>query len=470
MKKLLSFLCFLATLGSVKGQNSPVGDWSGLMRVEAITLQLVFHVKAEGKGFSTTMDSPDQAAYDIKVYNTLWKAPTLTLQLPSMGAAFYGDLVGDSIVGSWTQSGHTFELVLTRIQAGGQSDTYKGAKIQTPQPPYDYDVEEVNFENKAAAIQLAGTLTKPKGEGPFPAVVLVSGSGPQDRDETILGHKPFHVLAHEFTRSGIAVLRYDDRGVGKSGGSFKGATTADFAGDAAAALAYLRGLNFVQPGKSGVVGHSEGGMVTLLLTQSSTKPDFIVMLAGPGLPIDEMLLLQTHAISATNGLPDSSIAQSLALNTRLYAIAKSELDDKKARKALEKEFTAYQQQQQAGKAGKPSKADKAAMQQQINALLDPWFRYFIRFNPLPYLQQLDIPLYAVNGSKDVQVTANENLRSISDQLDYQKTPQSRVQQYIGLNHLFQSSETGMPQEYGELRETFSPQVMADLIDWIKGLK
>lgn len=467
MKKLLFLLCLPITLGSVKGQNSPVGDWSGLMRVEAITLQIVFHVKEDGKGYSTTMDSPDQAAYDIKVYNTLWKAPTLTLQMPSMGAAFYGDLVGDSIVGSWSQAGHTIDLVLRRQQAGASSNTYKGEKIQTPQPPYDYDVQEVKFSNPSAGIQLAGTLTKPKGDGPFPAVVLVSGSGPQDRDETIFGHKPFHVLAHEFTRSGIAVLRYDDRGVGQSGGNFKGATTADFATDAAAALAYLRSLSFVQAGKSGVVGHSEGGMIALLLTKSENKPDFIITLAGPGLPSDELLLLQSYSIAVGSGLPDSTIAQSMALNTKLYAIAKSGSDSLSARKTLEKELTDFQKQQ---KPGKLSKTEKAAIQQQINTLVDPWFRYFIRFDPLPLLQQLDIPLYAINGSKDVQVTANENLRSIMDQLDYQKTPQSRVQQYVGLNHLFQSAETGMPQEYGELRETFSPQVMADMIAWIIGLK
>ncbi len=467
MKKLFFLLLLLPGLSSAQNKPSPVGNWSGLMSVEAITLQIVFHVKEDGKGFSTTMDSPDQSAYDIKVYNTIWKAPTLTLQLPSIGAAFYGDLIGDSIVGTWTQAGHTFDLVLSRITSGHKSDTFKGAKIQTPQPPYDYDVTEIRFDNSSAGIQLAGTLTKPRGEGPFPAVVLVSGSGPQDRDETIFGHKPFHVLAHEFTRNGIAVLRYDDRGVGQSAGKFQGATTADFASDAAAALAYLRSLNFVQAGKSGVLGHSEGGMVSLLLTQMPSKPDFILMLAGPGLPIDELLLLQSHAISANNGLADSSIAKTTALNSRLYAIAKSDLDSVKARKALEKELIAFQKQQRPGKL---SKADKAAIKQQINTLVDPWFRYFIRFNPLPLLHQLDVPLYAVNGSKDVQVTANENLRSIMDNIDYQKTPQSRVQQYVGLNHLFQSASTGLPQEYGELRETFSPQVMADLIDWIKALK
>lgn len=148
-----------------------------MLRVEAVTLKVVFHVKAEGDGFSTTMDSPDQAAYDIKVYNTVWKSPTLTLQLPSMGAVFYGDKIGDSIVGSWSQSGHTFDLVLERIKPGVDVDTYKGAKIQTPQPPFNYDIEEVSFTNQAAGISLAGTLTKPKGAGPFPAIVLVSGSG-----------------------------------------------------------------------------------------------------------------------------------------------------------------------------------------------------------------------------------------------------------------------------------------------------
>jgi len=467
MKKLLLFLYLLGFAGPLFAQNSPVGDWSGLLRVEAITIKIVFHVKAEGTAFATTMDSPDQAAYDIKVYNTLWKAPTLTLQLPAMESVFYGEMAGDSITGTWSQAGHSFDLILHREKAGETTDTYRGAKIQTPQGPFDYDIEEVSFNNKAAGIQLAATLTKPKGAGPFPVVVLVSGSGPQDRDETVVGHKPFHVLAHEFTKSGLAVLRYDDRGVGESGGVFKGATTADFASDAAAALRYVRSLAFVQANKAGLIGHSEGGMIALLLANADNKPDFIVTLAGPGIAIDNLLLLQSQAISLTSGIADSTIARTLALNAKLYAILKSVTDSSQARKMLEKEFVAFQKQQ---KPGKLSKSDKTMLNKQLNSLLDPWFRYFIRFDPVPLIQQLDIPLYATNGSKDVQVTANENLRSFMDNLDYFKSPQSRIQQYIGLNHLFQSAESGSPQEYGSLRETFSPQVMADIIDWIYGLK
>jgi len=463
MKKLLLLLLFCGIIGQLNAQMGPEGNWSGLMRVEAITLKVVFHVKAEAAGYSTTMDSPDQSAYDIKVYNTLWKAPTLTLQLPSMGAVFYGDMQGDSIIGSWTQAGHTFDLVLQREKEGAELDTYKGAKIQTPQGPFSYDIEEVFFTNEAAGIRLAGTLTKPKGDGPFPAVVMVSGSGPQDRDETIMGHKPFHVLAHEFTRSGIAVLRYDDRGVGQSTGKFSGASSADFAEDAAAALAFIRSKSYVQVGKAGILGHSEGGMIALILATGPNKPDFIISLAGPCIAIDELLLLQSQAISATMGTADSTIAKSLAINAKLYAIVKAEKDSVKARKMLEKELISFHKQQ---KTGKMSKADKAALKQQLNTLLDPWFRYFIRFDPVPLIKQLDIPVFAANGSKDVQVTANENMRSMMDNLDYMKSPKSRVQQYIGLNHLFQSAETGLPQEYGELRETFSPQVMSDLIEWI----
>lgn len=466
MKKRLLLLLFCGIFSQLKAQMNPEGNWSGLMRVEAITLKIVFHVKAEAAGYSTTMDSPGQSAYDIKVYNTLWKAPTLTLQLPNMGAVFYGDMQGDSIIGSWTQAGHTFDLVLQREKEGAELDTYKGAKIQTPQGPFSYDIEEVFFTNEAAGIRLAGTVTKPKGDGPFPAVVLVSGSGPQDRDETIMGHKPFHVLAHEFTRSGIAVLRYDDRGVGKSTGKFSGASSADFAGDAAAALAFVRSKNFVQVGKAGILGHSEGGMIAWILATGPNKPDFAISLAGPCIAIDELLLLQSQAISATMGTPDSTIAKSLALNAKLYAIVKTEKDSAKARKLLEKELFSFHKQQ---KTGKMSKADKAALKQQLNTLLDPWFRYFIRFDPVPIIKQLDIPVFAANGSKDLQVTANENMRSMMDNLDYMKSPKSRIQQYIGLNHLFQSAETGLPQEYVELRETFSPQVMADLVEWINGL-
>lgn len=281
-----------------------------------------------------------------------------------------------------------------------------------------------------------------------------------------MGHKPFHVLAHEFTRNGFAVLRYDDRGFGQSGGKFSGATSADFAEDAAAALAYMRSQPFVKPGKAGIIGHSEGGMIAWMLATGPNKPDFAVSLAGPCIAISELLLLQSQALAAAMGMADSTIAKNLAVNGRLYNILITENDSTKARKLLAQELTNFHKQQ---KPGKMSKADQAAIKQQLNTLLDPWFRYFIRFDPVPLFKQIDIPVYAANGSKDLQVTANENMRSLMDNLDYLKTPQSRVQQYMGLNHLFQSAETGLPQEYGELRETFSPQVMADIIDWINGL-
>lgn len=461
MKRISLFLLF--TIGWQQlVWAQPEGRWQGDLQVEVMTLPLIFDVKKTDQQYEALMESPLQAPYPFKAQTVIWDSPTLTLQFPSFEAAFYGDIVGDTLHGQWVQAGHSIPLTMVRQKEGAEKPLVE-KKVQTPEPPFTYTVKEVRFKNQQAGITLAGTLTLPEGKGPFPAVVLVSGSGPQDRDETILDHKPFWVIAHAFTQAGYAVLRYDDRGFGASEGKFRGATTADFAEDAQAALDYLRQQKEINPQKTGLLGHSEGGLIGWMLSAGKNKPNFLISLAGPGIAIDELMVLQTEAILVASGANPTQIQQATATNRALYQLVKTSTDSSETAKALYAKLAeAY--------GGKPDKAQKKTLENQIRQLLDPWYRFFIQQDPRPYLRAIDIPVYAANGSRDVQVTANENLRSILDLIDYQKSPQTRVQNYYGLNHLFQSCISCLPQEYGELRETISPQVLADIIAWMDNLK
>lgn len=459
MKKLLLLLTVsLTLLGRVVAQ--PEGDWLGYLRMDAITIKIVFHIKTDGSGYKATMDSPDQGAHGLIFKQVIWNAPRLTLQMPEISGVYSGELKGDSLIGEWLQGNVMVPLKLVRDNGDA---TDPNPRPQLPQAPFDYVIKEVKVKNPLGNIELAGTLTLPKGTGPFPAVILVSGSGPQDRDESLFGHKPFWVLAHELTRSGIAVLRYDDRGVASSQGTFRGAKTSDFANDARAMLNYLRTIPEVNPQRVGVIGHSEGGLIAWILAQDSTPPAFLISLAGPGIPTDSLLLLQSRLLGRDAGGSEEQLDKSEKLNRKLYSLVKTESDSVKLRKLIQEEIKKYKASN-----GEDPKSTRSLQEMATltGTLLDPWFREFIKYDPVPLIKKVSVPVFAANGQLDRQVTPNENLLSISENLPLEIAVKSRIQNYPGLNHLFQSAQTGNPNEYGKLRETFSPQVMEDIADWI----
>jgi pimeloyl-ACP methyl ester carboxylesterase len=319
--------------------------------------------------------------------------------------------------------------------------------------PYPYRDEEVAYDNKAANITLAATLTLPPGPGPFPAVLLITGSGPQDRDEAILGHRPFLVLADYLTRRGIAVLRADDRGVGKSGGAFGTATTVDFATDAEAGVAYLRTRPEIDAKKIGLVGHSEGGVIAPLVASRNPAVAFIVMMAGSGVPGDEIIVAQTTLMSQVSGLGADQVEKNSALERQILAIVKEEKDDAalavKLRDALQ---------------GTVRPED---MEQQIKALSAPWYRYFLTYDPVPALKRVTCPVLAINGERDLQVPPKQNLPAIRKALESSGNTRVEVVELAGLNHLFQSAKTGLPGEYAQIEETMSPVALELIAGWIK---
>ena len=370
-------------------------------------------------------------------------------------------MVGKDIISCVFSQGY-FTTVL-HLKKSETSIASKPNRPQEPKTPLPYSSKDVTFVNEVAGITLAGTLTLPKGKGPFPAVVLVTGSGAQNRNEEILNHKPFLVLSDYLTRSGIAVLRYDDRGVGQSGGKFDGSTTSDFAYDAQAAYNFLARTKKINKERIGIIGHSEGAMVAPMVAASDSSVKFIVLRAGPGIPIDQLMLKQTEVSSRFAGISEEEIAVSLELNRKFYDILLNEKDDERAKIQIEQ----IVQDHLNSMPSEISTQISNELPQLTKTMLSPWFRYFINFNPEHFLKQINCPVLAINGSKDSQVSAIENLDGIRKSV--KETHNKNVYTYImpDLNHLMQHCESGSVNEYIKIEETFSEEVMKIIADWIK---
>lgn len=442
------------------------GVWEGPLKVGPTELRLVFHVsKGKDDKLTATMDSIDQGAHGIPVPDVALTGRTLDLKLPPLKAKFTGTLVDadDKITGTWEQAGQKFPLELKRVE---KPSTVK--RPQHPKPPYPYATENVTFENSTAKFPLAGTLTLPQGDGPFPAVVLVSGSGPQDRDETLMGHKPFLVLADHLTRHGIAVLRYDDRGVGQSQGKHDGATSADFATDAYAAVTYLKSRKEVAPKRIGVMGHSEGGLIAPMV--AADHPDdvaFLVLLAGPGIPGDEVLAGQQEAIATTMGATPEAIRLTRRLMDHLTRAAQEPGPVDARKQKLKKLFDEFVAGLSDDEKKLVTNGDATAVRAALaDRMSDPWLQYFLTHDPRAVLRKVACPVLAVNGEFDLQVLHAANLAGIDKALKDGGNDRSTVKLFPGLNHLFQHTKTGKLSEYGQIDETFAPEALKYITEWV----
>jgi fermentation-respiration switch protein FrsA (DUF1100 family) len=462
MKVFLTFCLSLFAMLTTLGQNI-TGQWNGALNIQGMQLRLVFHIEQTDDGYQSTMDSPDQGATGIPVAETTFADSTLNISAPNLGLTYEGKWDGEKISGTFRQSGLEMPLELTREEVEEQVLN----RPQEPQPPFPYHVEEVTFANAEAGIELAGTLTLPKKKGKFPAVILVSGSGPQNRDEELLGHKPFLVLADFLTRNGIAVLRYDDRGVGESGGDFSTATSEDLASDAASAVAYLRSRKEFKKQEVGIMGHSEGGLIAPMVAVESDELDFIVLLAGPGLDGGDIIVKQSALIARAEGASEEEVAVSSTINQDIMDLTRKAKDTA----SLSQEITEYLRkaiaenpviEEQAGE--DPEGFINIILQRMVN----PWMLYFVQYDPAPTLEKVEIPTLALIGEKDLQVPAQANLAAIeaafargghADQLTAKELP--------GLNHLFQECETGAPSEYSVIEQTFAPAALEEILNWIR---
>ncbi len=441
--------------------NGIVGDWYGALDLGMMKLPMVLHLKHTKSGYTATMDSPKQGATGIPVPKASVRQDSLFLDMSNMKAKFSGVILTapQRINGEFSQRGMSFPLVFTRKEPAPPKHP------QEPHPPYPYHSEEVTFHNTQQDVTLAGTLTYPKAGSNFPAVILITGSGPQDRNEEILGHKPFLVIADYLTRQGIAVLRFDDRGVGESTGTFKGATTADFATDVTAAFDYLLSRPEIASTKIGLMGHSEGGAIAPMVASQNKKVDFIVLLAGPGVSGGQVLLEQQQLIAQAKGLPKAIIQANYQVNQQAYQLITEIQDSSSLREKLQNYFT---------KSLKAHpvlyKTDGLSLQKavdmRVEAYMDPWMRFFIAYNPALTLEKVGCPVLALNGSRDLQVSAIQNLPAIRAALEKGGNAQITLKKLSGLNHLFQKSETGLPTEYSQIEMSFSPKALELIKDWI----
>ena len=455
-------LALLLMLIVAADKPNPVGIWEGPIQLGAAgELRVVFRITNKDGKRTATMDVPKQQAAGIACAEPKLDDNKLTLNVLKIGGKFVGTFAedGKSVVGTWTQGGNDYPLTLKSVEKPSEPK-----RPQLPKAPFPYTSEDVTFTNETAKVTLAGTLTVPPGAGPFAAVVLVSGSGPQDRDETLFGHKPFLVIADALSRRGIAVLRYDDRGVGKSTGKFADCTSNDFAVDAAAAVLFLSTHAKIDPKKIGIVGHSEGGLIAPMVAVKHPKQvGFIVLLAGPGLPGRDILLKQSADIQKAAGMKTAEIAPILAMMTDIYDAAADEPPAGRKTKIL----AAIDKHRKTLPAGLRLQLDDAAERDKFAAVpLDPWLNAFLVFDPRPILMQVKCPVLAMNGGTDLQVSAKENLEAIRAALQAGGHTAGTFHELPKLNHLFQPSETGSPSDYGEIETTFDPAALKRLEDWI----
>lgn len=423
-----------------------VGTWEGSLTVSGQTLKLVFRVGEDGRA---VMDSPDQGARGIGAGRPTLSGDEVTFTIAAANARMVGELSADgaTLSGTFFQGTMEAPLVLTRTAAGAEAEA---ARPQTPQPPFPYRSEEVAFDNPAASgVTLAGTLTLPEGPGPFPAAILITGSGPQDRDETIEGHKPFAIWADELTRRGVAVLRFDDRGVAGSTGEFGAATSADFATDVRAVFDGLAARPDIDPARIGLIGHSEGATVAYLAMAGGLRPAWLVTLAGGAVSGGDIITEQVRLLSEVTGATPEAVEAAVATQRRLMdAVADNAADGEAAQRAAETILV---------EAGTP----QGAATRSAAAMAHPWFRGFVAYDPGPSIAAIEAPMLAVFGQKDLQVPPDQNAPVLR-----QLKPDAEVVVLPGLNHLFQPAGTGLPSEYGQIETSLDPSVISTVVDWV----
>jgi len=480
MRTFLS-VCLLSLLlpcGVAQAQRASLpnvaGSWTGPLRIPTgATLQLRVNLQDTGGRRSATLDVPSQNAQGIPVDRVEAKQDSVLLTISAIKASFAGRIApnGQQWQGIWRQKGARLPLTLQRSAAApaptstpALAATPRNGKANRPQEPvapFPYRAEEVQFLNKGANARLAGTLTLPPGKGPFPAAVLLTGSGPQDRDETIYKHRPFLIIADYLSRQGIAVLRFDDRGAGKSGGDSKNMNAADYATDAQAALAYLRTRPDINGKQVGLIGHSEGGTAGIRAAGQPQGPAFLVLLGTAGLPGSEVVVQQALA-NARFKTTDPKILAGVEQRQRtMLAITQRVADAKQAQDqmiaVLMPNISLPPEQMAQLRA---AAAGQAAM------MTMPSFRYLINDNPAQTLRGVHCPVLALGGSKDMQVVSAPNLSAIEKALKTGGNRDVTVRELPGLNHMFQTAPTGALDEYGRIEETFSPTALKALGDWL----
>ncbi len=468
MKAVIIFLIVLVMvpITCITAQQKDMsGIWTGKLELpNSMKLTVVFNISKDDSGnYKSTLDSPDQGAMGIPTESTIITGDSILIKIPVVQGFYSGKIIYDEmkIEGKWSQAGMSLDFTVNKVDK-----VELPKRPQEPKEPFSYNSEEVLFENEKDNVVLAGTLTYPKEGNNFPVVVMISGSGGQDRNEELLGHKPFLVISDYFTQNGIAVLRFDDRGIAQSTGDHSKATSEDFARDVLAAINFLQIRKEIDKTKIGLIGHSEGGMIAPLAAIQSNDVAFIVMMAGLGIPGDSILYLQGELIQRAEGTSEEEIQKSVKLQREVFSLVIKSNDDEVLKEDLRDKFNAEyatMTQEEKSKLGDP----EVYLNMQIKTITSPWFKYFLRFDPAPVLEKVKCPVLAINGEKDLQVPPKENLSAIENALKKGDNKNFEVKMLPGLNHLFQTSTTGKISEYNQIEETISPVALETMLNWIK---
>ncbi|MFN3755641.1 MAG: alpha/beta hydrolase family protein [Flavobacterium sp.] len=439
------------------------GDWNGILDAGGMKLEIGFTINEKEGKLSGHMDVPKQMASKLPLNKVEFNNGELLLQLAMAGIEYTATLKDKTTFeGTFKQAGQKFPLNLNR----GKVNVKKPNRPQEPKAPFPYSIEEISFINPIEKNKLSGTLTLPEGKGPFPAAILISGSGQQNRDSEVFGHKPFWVIADYLSRNGIAVLRFDDRGVGDSDGDLEHATSENFADDVIGGIQFLMTRKDIHPKKIGLIGHSEGGMIAPIAASKSKEVAWMVLMAGLGTSGEKVLMDQTELISRASGLSEEQIAVSLKSNNVLYDIIKN-VEDLNHRK--EQLFMGLKESYDSN----PQTAELEEIQKnqlievQLNMISSPWFAYFLNYQPEKFLTGFKKPVLVINGTLDLQVPYEANTQGIKQALEKGGNKKVTVTIFEKMNHLFQKSETGNLSEYEEIETTFEPEALEEILSWIK---
>lgn len=463
MRKVITVLYFIGFVvfcnfftNPLNAQNNKTGNWSGIIKLPTVELEMIFKISEDNAGMlQAKLDVPAQGGKDItaEIYGN--SADSLNLKIPAIFSAYNGIFsTNDSITGKWTQAGNSTLLNLKRIEK-----LPKIKRPQTPKPPFSYLSEEVEYLNEKSGFKLAGTLTLPENSNHFPTVILISGSGAQDRDETIFEHKPFLVIADYLAKNGIAALRVDDRGVGGSEGNIRNATSEDFAGDVRAGINFLKTRKEINHQKIGLIGHSEGGLIAPIVASKSADVAFIILMAGPGINGEQILYEQNDLSLKAAGMNQEIIDRNRKLQEAIFDIILNEKDSAKQIDRLQRAYSG-------GMYPMLTDEHKKAVDARMEAVNTPWFRYFLTYDPQPTLTKVTCPVLALNGSKDVQVPAKSNLEAIKKAVLEGGNQNVKTLEFENLNHLFQHCKTGAISEYAQIEESIDPKVLEIMKDWI----
>ena len=444
--------------------DGPTGLWQGSLKVPSTKIRMIFKISRSDNIFFAMFNSPDQSREWIPCSSIKFEKDSLHIICNKINGRYDACFSknGAKLFGHWSQSGQILPLLLKRVKDIPVPKLFPQEKAILSSPP-PYLEEEVFYPNEADSITLAGTLSKPNGSGPFPVVLLITGSGKQGRNEELFGHELFLVIADYLTRKGIAVLRVDDRGYGGSTGNFEISTVLDFVKDVKAGIAYLKTRNDINSKLIGLIGHSEGADIAPIVATESQDVAFIVMMAGEGVTGEQTVYLQVSQLRKAEGAPESEITANDFFYHRAIEILKTYPDTTSAMPELIKLCISHDSLLHVSDV----KYDASNCQHNITMLLSPWFRFYITYDPKITLEKVKIPVLAINGEKDLQVSPKQNLQAIEAALIKGGNKDYSIKELPGLNHLFQTASTGDISEYGKIKETIAPVALNIISDWIK---